>query len=93
MIAQGMILDDRAAVHPFEASVQGDPCPGDRGGPCAAIGLQYIAVEGDLTFAQGLKIGDGAQTARRWFCRSLVFDVTPYLADEITLDEVERITI
>src|SRR5580693_7223719 len=63
MIAQRMILDDRAAVHPFEAIVEGDPGPGDRGGPCAAIGLQHIAVEGDLTLAQRLKIGDNAQTA------------------------------
>ena len=43
--------------------MQGDPGPGDRGGPCAAIGLQHIAVEGDLTFSQRLKIGDGSQTA------------------------------
>jgi len=58
-----MILDDRAAAHPLQAIMQGDPGPRDRGGSCAAIGLQNIAVKRDLAFAQGLKIGDRAQTA------------------------------
>jgi len=81
MVAQGMILDDRAAAHPLQAIMQGDPGPRDRGGSCAAIGLQNIAVKRDLAFAQGLKIGDRAQTAAD---QALDFVGSPGLLAEVT---------
>jgi hypothetical protein len=42
---------------------RGRPGAGDRGAAGAAVGLQHVAVEGDLAFAQGLEVGHGAQAA------------------------------
>ncbi len=41
--------------------VQGHIGAGDRGRAGAAIGLDYVAVDGDLALAEGLHIGHGAQ--------------------------------
>src|ERR1051325_10228591 len=40
-----------------------DPCAGDRGGTCAAVGLDHIAVDRDLPFAERRQVDDGAQRA------------------------------
>ena len=41
--------------------MQGDVPAADRRGPRAAVGLQHVAVDGDLHLAHGREIGDGAQ--------------------------------
>ena len=43
--------------------MQRDPAAGDRGGAGAAIGLDHVAIEGDLLLAQRLQIDHGAQRA------------------------------
>ena len=44
-------------------SRQRDPGAGDRGRAGAAIGLDHVAVDGDLAFAERLQVDDGAQRA------------------------------
>ena len=43
--------------------VQRDPAAGDRRGARAAVGLDDVAVDGDLPLAERLEIDDGAQRA------------------------------
>ena len=63
VVAQRIVLDDRAAAHPLEAVVECDPGAGDRGRPCAAVGLQDVAIESDLALAHALQVCDRAQAA------------------------------
>src|SRR3546814_1515872 len=47
----------------FDGELQRDPCARNRRGAGAAIGLDDVAVERDLTFAKRLEIDDRAQAA------------------------------
>ena len=62
MVADG---SRRAASAPSSSrcSRQRDPGAGDRGRAGAAVGLDDVAVEGDLALAQRLHVDDGAQAA------------------------------
>src|SRR3546814_5675549 len=59
------IADKRRAVflQAFDGELQRDPCARNRRGAGAAIGLDDVAVERDLTFAKRLEIDDRAQAA------------------------------
>ena len=59
----GIGADDVARLHPGEAVVQRHPAAGDRGGARAAVGLDHVAVDGDLALAERLEIDHGAQAA------------------------------
>jgi hypothetical protein len=61
VIAQRIVPDDRTLRHPFEAIVQSDPGAGDGSGAGAAVGLDHVAVQRDLAFAQPRQIDGGAQ--------------------------------
>ena len=50
-------------LHPGEAVVERDPGAGDGGGAGAAVGLDDVAVDGDLPLAERLEIDHGAQAA------------------------------
>src|SRR5580658_5556467 len=63
MVAQHLGLDHAAGLHPGEAVVERDPGAGDRGGAGAAVGLDHVAVDGDLALAERLEIDDRAQAA------------------------------
>ena len=63
VIAQRLGLDHVARLHPGEAVGQRDPGAGDRGGARAAVGLDHVAIDGDLPLAQRLEVDDGAQRA------------------------------
>jgi hypothetical protein len=53
-----------AGLHQLVAGfVEGDPGAGDRGAAGAAVGLQHVAVEGDLAFAEGLEVGHAQAAA------------------------------
>jgi hypothetical protein len=56
-------LGHRAGFHPLQAVVERNPATGDRGRARAAIGLDDVAVDGDLLFAERFEIDDGAQGA------------------------------
>ena len=45
------------------ARLRGEPAAGDGGGAGAAVGLDDVAVDGDFAFAEGVKVGDGAEAA------------------------------
>src|SRR3954471_5915063 len=56
-----MVLDDGrrhqpGLLHEADALAEGDKAAGDRRGPGAAIGLQHVAVDGDLPLAQRCQI-------------------------------------
>ena len=63
MVAQRIGLDHLAGAHPGDAIVQRDPGAGDRGGAGAAVGLDHVAVDGDLPLAERGKVDDRAQAA------------------------------
>ena len=44
------------AAHPLAAIVQRDPGAGDRSGARAAIGLNHVAIDGDLALAEPLQM-------------------------------------
>ena len=52
----------RARIHD-ERVVERHPGAGDRRGARAAVGLQHVAVDGDLPLAERLQVDDGAQRA------------------------------
>ncbi len=56
-------LDDAFRFQVAAGERQRDEATRDRGGACAAIGLQNVAVDRDLVFAEGGEIDDGAQRA------------------------------
>ena len=49
MVFDGHAIDHGTPMHPFQAIMQGDKGAGDRGRAGAAIRLQNIAIENDLT--------------------------------------------
>ena len=62
MVAQRhAVLQHAARLHPGDRVVQRDPRAGDGGGARAAVGLEHVAVEGDLPLAERGEIGDGAK--------------------------------
>ena len=63
VIAQRIGAQHFARLHPGDAIVQRDPAAGDRGGAGAAVGLDHVAVDGDLPLAERRKIDDRAQAA------------------------------
>ena len=63
MIAQHVGLDHLARFHPGEAVVERDPGAGDGGGAGAAVGLDDVAVDGDLPLAERLEIDHRTQAA------------------------------
>ena len=63
MIAQRIGPEHVARLHPGEAVVERDPGAGDRGGAGAAVGLDDVAVDGDLALAERLQVDHGAQAA------------------------------
>src|SRR6202140_1572968 len=63
MIAQHVHLHHVAGFYPGEAVVERDPGAGDRRGAGAAVGLDDVAIDGDLALAERLEIDHRAQTA------------------------------
>src|SRR5580704_7290091 len=63
MIAQHFHLHHVAGLHPGEAVVERDPGACDGSGTGAAIGLDDVAIDGDLALAERLEIDDGTQAA------------------------------
>ena len=61
MIAQHVLLDHVARFHPDEAIGKRDPRAGDRCGARAAVGLDDVAVDGDLPLAERRQIDHRAQ--------------------------------
>src|SRR5271170_7758552 len=61
VILQRALAQDRAGRHPFQAIAERDAGAGDGGGPRAAVRLQHVAIDRDLTLAQLRQIDDGAQ--------------------------------
>ena len=61
MILQWIARHHLARLHPGNAVIKCDPGPCDRGGSRAAVGLQHVAVDRDLPFAERDEIGDRAQ--------------------------------
>ena len=59
----GSPLHHLARLHPGDAVVQRDPGAGDRGGAGAAVGLDHVAIDGDLPLAERRQVDDGAQAA------------------------------
>jgi len=60
VILQRLARHHLACFHPGDAVVERDPGAGDRGGARAAVGLQHVAVDRDLPFAERHEIGDGS---------------------------------
>ncbi len=60
VIADRTMLDDAALAHPGETIVEGDEAAGDRRGSRAAVGLDDVAIDGDLPLAERGEIDDGA---------------------------------
>ena len=56
-------VDHVACLHPGDAVVERDPGAGDRSGAGSAVGLDDVAVDGDLTLAERLEIDHRAQAA------------------------------
>src|SRR3984957_1257040 len=63
MIAQHFHLHHVAGFHPGQAIVERDPGAGDRRGAGAAVGLDDVAVDGDLALAERLEVAHRAQAA------------------------------
>ena len=63
VVAQRIVAEHVARLHPGDAIVQRDPAAGDRGGAGAAVGLDHVAVDRDLPLAERLEIDDRAQAA------------------------------
>jgi hypothetical protein len=61
VVAQRIGLDHLALTHPGQAVVKRNPCAGDRGGAGAAVGLDHIAVDGNLALTDRFQIDDRAQ--------------------------------
>ena len=61
MVAQRVGLEHLARLHPGDAVVQRDEAAGDRGGAGAAIGLDDVAIDGDLPFAERFEVKHRAQ--------------------------------
>jgi hypothetical protein len=56
--------DDVAGLHQLvHRKTQRDPAAGDRGAAGAAVGLDHVAIDGDLPFAQRRAVDPGAQGA------------------------------
>ena len=55
--------DHLPRLHPAQAVMQRDPAAGDRGGARAAVGLDHVAIDGDLLLAERLQVDHGAQRA------------------------------
>ena len=63
MVAQRIARHHLARLHPGDAVVQRDPGGRDRRGAGAAVGLDDVAVDGDLAFTQCRQVDDRAQAA------------------------------
>ena len=63
MVAQNLLLDHLPRLHPGETIVERDPGSGNRCRAGAAVGLDDVAVDGDLPLAERSEIDDGAQAA------------------------------
>ena len=63
MVAQRLGLEHLARLHPGDAIVQRHPGAGDRRGAGAAVGLDHVAIDGDLPLAERRQIDDRAQAA------------------------------
>ena len=63
MVAQNLLLDHLPRLHPGETIVERDPGAGNGGGTGAAVGLDDVAVDGDLPLAERFQIDDRAQAA------------------------------
>src|SRR5690606_1607926 len=48
---------------PVDGNPKGHPCPGDGGGAGAAIGLDHVAIDDDLAFAELGQVDDGAEAS------------------------------
>ena len=63
MVAQHAVLDHFARAHPLEAVVQGDPGARDGRRARAAVGLDHVAVDGDLALTEPGQVHHRAQRA------------------------------
>src|ERR1700739_533308 len=63
MVAQHFHLDHLPGLHPGEAVIERDPGAGYRCGAGSAVGLDHVAVDGDLPFAERLEIDHRAKAA------------------------------
>ena len=63
VVDEHVLADHRAGAHPGERVVERHPGAGDRGGARAAVGLEHVAVDGDLALAERLQVDHGAQRA------------------------------
>src|SRR5262245_32659082 len=63
MIAQDLGLDHVARFHPVEAVRERDPRAGNRRGAGAAVGLDHVAVDRDLPFAECRQINHRTKRA------------------------------
>jgi hypothetical protein len=61
IVAQHIGLHHVARLHPGEAVGERDPGSGDGGGAGAAVGLQHVAVDGDLALAERFEVDRCAQ--------------------------------
>ena len=63
MVAQRRGGEHVAGLHPGDAVVQRHPGAGDGGGAGAAVGLDHVAVDGDLALAERRQVDHRAQAA------------------------------
>src|SRR5262245_32596479 len=63
MIAQDLGLDHVARLHPVETVRKRDPRAGNRRGASAAVGLDHVAVDRDLPFAECRQINHRTKRA------------------------------
>src|SRR5262249_54817689 len=63
VVAQRFADHHLAGLHPADAVVQRDPGARDRGRARAAVGLDHVAIDGDLALAERREIDHGAQAA------------------------------
>ena len=63
LVAQDAVLHHVAHLHPLDAVVERDPGAGDGCRARATIGLNDIAIDGNLAFAEFLQIDHGAECA------------------------------
>ena len=63
MVADDVGAQHVARLHPRHAFMHRDPGAGDRGGSRAAVGLDDVAIDGDLPLAERREIDDGTQGA------------------------------
>ncbi|MNN41409.1 hypothetical protein D3C81_1555270 [compost metagenome] len=63
LIDDGVALQHALVLEVVQGHSHGDPGAGDRGGAGAAVGLDDVAVDQDLTLAERLQVDHGAQGA------------------------------